>query len=105
MISEGHRTHRGVTGPMKFKEIGRLFGKSCSRCFGSPGCHPGTLFDLVNTVLASGGSEKPICMNSEGYRTHRGVTGPMNFKNLGRFFFSENRAPGVLGTLAAFQAL
>ena len=80
MISEGYRTHRGVTGPMNFKETGRFFGKSCSRGFGSPGCHPGTLFDLVNTALASGGSEKPICMNSEGYRTHRGVTGPMNFK-------------------------
>ena len=31
------------------------------------------------------------------------VTGPMNFKKSG--FFSENRAPGFLGHLAAIQAL
>ena len=85
-ISEGYRTHRGVTGPMNFKEIGRFFGKSCSRGFGAPGCHPSSLIDLVNTALASGGSEKPTRMISEGYRTHRGVTGSMNFKKLGRFF-------------------
>ena len=38
-----------------------------------------------------------------GLETHMGVTGPMNFKK--RRFFSENRAPGILGTLAATQAL
>ena len=43
-------------------------------------------------------------MISEGYRTHRGVNGPMNFKKLGRFF-SENGAAGILGPLAAIQAL
>ena len=43
-------------------------------------------------------------MISEGYRTQKGVAGPMNFKKLGRFF-PENRAPGVLGPLAAIQAL
>ena len=86
LISEGYRTHRRVTGPMNFKEIGRFFGKSCSRGFGAPGCHPSSLIDLVNTALASEGSGKPTRMISEGYRTHRGVTGSMNFKKLGRFF-------------------
>ena len=42
-------------------------------------------------------------MISEGYRTHEGVTGPMKFKKSG--FFSENRAPGILGPLAAIRAL
>ena len=100
IFSEGYRTHRGVTGPMNFRELGRFFGKSCSRGFGAPGCHPSSLIDLVNTALASGGSGKPKRMISEGYRTHRGVTGSMNFKKSG-FFFSENRAPGTLGHLAA----
>ena len=103
MFSEGYRTHRGVTGPMNFKEIGRFFGKSCSRGFGAPGYHPGTLFDLVNTALASRGPVKPICMISEGYRTHRVVTGPMNFKKIR--IFSEDRAPGILGPLATIRAL
>ena len=39
-------------------------------------------------------------MFSEGYRTQRGVTGPMNFKKSADFF-SETRAPGILGHLAA----
>ena len=103
MISEGYRTHTVVTGPMNFKKIRTFFsGKSCSRGFGAPGCHPGTLIDLANTALASRGPVKPICMVSEGYRTHRGVTGPRNFKK-GRFF-SETRAPGILGPLAAISA-
>ena len=72
--------------------------------FGAPGCHPSTLIDLANTALASKNSVKTICMISEGYRTHRGVTGPMNFKKSGGFF-SENCAPGILGPLAAIQAL
>ena len=99
MFSEGYRTHRGVTGPMNFKEIGRFFGKSSSRGFGAPGCHPSSLIDLVNTALVSGAPGKPTRMISEGYRTHRGVNGSMNFKKSG--FFSENRAPGTLGPLAA----
>ena len=86
MISEGYRAQRGVTGSMNFKKLGRFFGKSCSRGSGVPGCHPISLIDLVNTALASEGSGKPTRMISEGYRTHRGVTGSMNFKNLGRFF-------------------
>ena len=104
MILEGYRTHGGVTGPMNFKKIRTFFfsGKSCSRGFGAPGFHPGTLIDLANTALASRSLVKLICMASEGYRTHRGVTGPMKFKK-GRFF-SENRAPGILGPLAAIRA-
>ena len=43
-------------------------------------------------------------MISEIYRTHRGVTGSMNFKKSGHFF-SENRAPGILGPLTAILAL
>ena len=41
---------------------------------------------------------------SRGLQNLRVVTGPMNFTKIGRFF-SENRAPGVLGPLAAIQAL
>ena len=43
-------------------------------------------------------------MIAEVYRTHSVVTGPMNFKESGRFF-PENHAPGFLGHLAAIQAL
>ena len=94
MISEGYRTHRGVTGPKKFKNSGGFFGKSCSRGFGAPGCNPSTLIDFANTALARKSSVKPICMISEGYRTHGGVTGPMKFKKKGRFFFRKIVLPG-----------
>ena len=105
VILEGYRTHRGVTLPMDFKSrmFFFFFGKSCSRDFGAPGCHPSTLIDPANYAPASKDSVQTICMISEGCRTHRGVTGPMNFKKSGRFF-SENRAPGILGPLAAIQA-
>ena len=53
--------------------------------FGAPRCHPSTLFDLANTVLASKGSVETICMNSVGYRNQRAVTGPMSFKKSRRF--------------------
>ena len=104
MISEGYRTHGGVTGPIIFKSRRFFFGKSCSRDFGAPGCHASTLIDFANTARAHKSSVKTICMISEGYRTHGGVTGPMNFKKSGRFF-SENRAPGISGPLAAIQTL
>ena len=105
MISEGYRDHGAVTGPMKLKKKGRsFFGKSCSRDFGAPGCHASTLIDFANTALSRKSSVKSICMISEGYRTHGGVTGAMKFKKR-TFFFSENRAPGILGPLAAMQAL
>ena len=70
--------------------------------FWDPGCHACNLIDLVNTALARRDSAEIICMISEGYKAHRGVTGPMNFKKLGHF--SENRAPGISGLLAAIQA-
>ena len=78
-------------------------GKTCSRDFGAPACHPSTLIDFVNTALASKGSLETICMICEGCRTHRAVTGPMNLKKSGGFF-SESRAPGFLGPLAAIRA-
>ena len=88
IISEGYRTHGGVTGPMKFKKKQDFFfGKSCSRSFGAPGCHASSLIDLANTALASKGSLETKCMITGGYRTHRAVTSPMNFKYSGRFFF------------------
>ena len=62
--------------------------------FWGPWLRSNTLNDLANTALASKGSAKTKCMITEGYRTHRGVAGPKNFKKSGRFF-SENRAPGV----------
>ena len=74
--------------------------------FWGPGCHPATLIDLANAALASRGSAKTKGMISEGYRTHRDVTGPMNFKSRTFFFFFwKNVLPGILGTLAAIQAL
>ena len=85
MNSVGYRTHRAVTGPMGFKKSRRFVGKPCSRDFGAPGCHPSTLIDFVHTALASNCSVKTICLISEGYRTHRAVTGPMNFKKSRRF--------------------
>ena len=104
MITEGYRTHRGVAGPKSFKESGGFFfGKSCSRVFGAHGSHASTLIDFANTALARKRSVKPICSISEGYRTHGGVTGPMKFKKKD-VFFSENRAPGILGPLAAIRA-
>ena len=96
MIWEGCRNHRGVTGPMNFKKTGFFFGKSCSRSFGAPGCIPVTLIDLVHTGLDSRVFGKPTYMFSEGYRTHRGVTGSMNFKKLG-LFFRKIVLPGFWG--------
>ena len=102
---------RGIQNPWRChwsdeiqKKTGFFFGKSCSRNFGAPGCHPSTLSDLANTELASEGSLETKCMITEGYRTQRGVAGPMKFKKKD-VFFSENRAPGFLGPLAAIQAL
>ena len=58
--------------------------------FGAPGCHPSTLIDFANTALASKSSAKTICIISEGYRTHGGVTGPMKFKKKDVFFFKKS---------------
>ena len=104
MVCEGCRTHRGVTGPMNFKKKDVFFSenRATGDC-GAPGCHPDTLIDLANIALAGRVSREPISMILEGYRTHRGVTLPMDFKSR-MFFFLENRAPGILGPLAAIQA-
>ena len=98
MNSVSYRTHRAVTGPMSFKKSRRSVGKPCSRVFGAPGCHPSTLIDLLHTAFASKCSVRTLCLISEGYRTHRVVTGPMNFKNQDIYFFRKNTLPGFWGT-------
>ena len=105
MFSEGYRTQRGVTDPMNFKKIRRFFfRKLVLQGYWGAGCHLNTFIDLANNALASNGFLDAMCLFSEGYRTKRGVTGPMNFKK-NRTFFSETRAPGLLGPLTATQAL
>ena len=73
--------------------------KSCSRGFGAPGCHPSTLIDPVNPAVANRGPADTKGMISEAYRTHRGVTGPMNFKSGTFFSFGKtcNRGFGASG--------
>ena len=98
LISEGYRTHAGVTGPMKFKKRTFFFREIVLPGFWDPGCHACNLIDLVNTALASKASAKNICMISEGYKAHRGVTGPMNLKKIGQFFGNScSRGFGALG--------
>ena len=101
MISGGYRTHRGVTGPMNFKSRTFFFflENRAPGDSGAPGCHPSFLIDLLNTALASKDPVETICMFSEGYRTERGGTGPMNFKNQD-FFFGNSCSRGI-GALAA----
>ena len=70
MIFEDYKTHRGVTGPMKFKSGKFFLENRAPGYFGAPGCHPSNLIDLANTALASKSSLKTICMISSGYRTH-----------------------------------
>ena len=105
MISEGYRTHRDVTDPMNFKSRTFFFSENCAPGILGPWLPSNTLIDLAINALANKRSAKTICFFSEGYRNQRGVTGPMNFKKKNRRFFSENRAPGVLGPLAAIQVL
>ena len=64
--------------------------------FWGPGCHLDTLIDLANIDLASKNPVQPKCMISEGYRTHGGVTGPMNFKKK-EVFFRKIVLPGFWG--------
>ena len=86
---------------MNFKKSGNFFSENrAPRNFGAPDCHPSTLIDLLNTAMASKDSVETICMFSEGYSTHRGVTGPMNFKKSGDFFFG-NSCSRDIGALAA----
>ena len=104
LLPEGYRNQRGVTGPMNFEKRRFFFRKLVLQGYWGPGCHPDKLIDLANTALASRSSLKAICMISSGYRTHRGVTGPTNFKKSGGFF-SKNPARGILGPLSAIQTL
>ena len=85
MNSVVYRTHRAVTGPMSFKKLRRFVGKPCSRGFWGTWLQSSTLIDTVHTALASKCSLKTICLISEGYRTHRAVTGPMSFEKTRRF--------------------
>ena len=101
--SVSYRTHRAVTGPMSFKKSRRFVGKPCSPGFGAFVCHPSTLIDLLHTSLASRGSVKTICLVSEGYRTHRAVTGPMSFKKSRRFIGKS--CSRVFGAPGYIQAL
>ena len=96
IISKGYRTNRVVTGPMKFKKSGRFFSESFAPGIWGAGCHLDTLIDLANIDLASKVTVQPKCMISEGYRTHGGVTGPMNFKKR-TFFFLKIVLPGFWG--------
>ena len=64
---------------------------------GSHGCHPDTLIDLANIAPANKSSVEPICMISEGYRTHGGVTAPTIFKSRTFFFFWKSVLPGFWG--------
>ena len=83
---------------MIFKKLERFFGKSCSLSFGVPGCHPSTLINLVNTALTSRDSVETKYTVWKDCRTHRVVTGLMNFKKSGFFFGrSCSRGFGALG--------
>ena len=89
---------------MSFKKSGRFLSENRAPGILGPWLPLNTLIDLANNAMASKSSVKTIRFFSEGYRNQRGVTGPMNFKKT-HVFFSENRAPGVLGPLSAIQAL
>ena len=105
MISSGYRTHRGVTGPMKFKSRTFFFLETrAPGDFGAPGCHPSTLIDLANTALDSRSTVETICIISGGYRANSGVTGSMNFKKIRTFFFG-NSCSREFGDLVAIQTL
>ena len=98
MFLEVYRTPGGVTGSMNFKKSGHFFSEKCAPgFFGAPDSHPGTLIDLVKIDLASKGSVETICMISESCRTHRGFTGPMNFKKVRTFFFRKIVLMGFWG--------
>ena len=64
--------------------------------FWGPGCNLVTLIDLANIDLASEGSLETKCMITEGYRTQRGVAGPMKFKKKD-VFFRKIVLPGFWG--------
>ena len=90
-ISEGYRTHRGVTGSMIFKSRTFFFlEKRAPGDFGAPGCNPSTLIDLANTALGSKSTLETICKISEGFRANSSVTDSMNFKKIRTFFFGNS---------------
>ena len=87
----------------EFQKITTFCRKTMLPGFGAPGCHQRTLFDLANTALASNCYVKTICLISEGYRTHRDVTGPMSFEK-SRSFVGKScsrvfGAPGYIKAL------
>ena len=101
--SVGYRTHRAVTGPMSFKKSRRFCRKIVLPCFWGTWLYQSTLFDLANTVLAKKCCVETICMNSEGYRSHRAVTGPMSFKKSRRSVGKScSRVFGAPGYIKAF---
>ena len=106
MISEGYRTHRGVTGPTNFKSRTFFFllEKPAPGDFGASGCHPSTLIDLANTALDSRSTVETICIISGGYRANSSVTASMNFKKIRTFFFG-NSCSRDFGDLVAIQPL
>ena len=97
MISEGYRTHRGVTGSMSFKKSGRFLSENRAAGILEPWLPLNTLIDLANNAPASKRSVKTISFFSEGYRNQRGVTGPTNFKKVRTFFFRKIVLPGFWG--------
>ena len=91
MFSEGYRTQRGVAGPMNFKKSGDFFfRKLVLQGYWGAGCHLNTFIDLANNALASNGFLDAMCLFSEGYRKHKIVTVPMNFKKPDDFFFGKS---------------
>ena len=82
----------------EFQKITTFRRKIVLPGFGAPGCHPSTLIDIVHTALASKCSITTICLISEGYGTHRAVTGPMSFKKsrgfVGKSYPRAFGAPG-----------
>ena len=98
LISGGYRTQRAVTGPMSFKKSRRFCRKIVPPGYWGTWPPSNTLIDIVHSALASKSSVKTICLISEGYRTHRAVTGPMSFKKSRRFVGNScSRVFGVFG--------
>ena len=65
--------------------MGPFFGKTCSWDFSVPSCHPGTLIDLANTVLANRCSKKTLCVVLGSDSTQMIVNSPVNSNQTGRF--------------------
>ena len=81
MVSGSDSTHILVTSPVNSKQPGRFLGKSRSRYFAVPSCHPSSSLDLANFFLANKRSAKTVCTVSGSESNHVDVTGPMNFEN------------------------